>query len=274
MKFFGGLMMFALVCVIALLGSAFGVSSVAGRDIGFAGAGILLMVIPGVVLGALLAYPMGRSMSDKPDRQRFYVLLAAGVCGLFFGALSTRILLGWPSVHYDPMPASKGPEVYIPGEYFGASARLNTPFQVTALQPVTIKLKWTAGPWKRLHQLEVPKGVVYFPEEPAANDSRIASAPAFDFDPQDCAKLTNLDLKIGEGTFIFQKNIGNCSINTSITLPTGSVSKTYGQSIQVNTALKDLDLPPPSSLPKAQLRCDHSGLIVHCKTDDVLPVNP
>jgi hypothetical protein len=273
MKFFIGLLLFVVACILSLITSLIGVGQVGGRDIGFAGAGLYLFMIPAALVGTLLAYPVSRSISDEVGPRRISFLLSAAFCSWFLGALSMWIFEGGWRVHYMPLPASKGPFVYIPGKNFYVVAQPVAPETVTAGEPVAINLQWSTGEWSRVRQADVPQGVTYYSEQPAPNDTRIASTPIFESQPSGCVTVQSFDAKTGKGVAVYSPTADHCQIISSIKVAaTGALVKQLSLTsyIQVNTEWPPMPSPTPL---KSQLHCDHSDSIVRCRTETVIPAN-
>jgi hypothetical protein len=80
-RFVGHLILFPLLCGVSYFGAGIGSGMVFGRDIGFAGAGILLLPIPGAVLGLIggyIAYAL--THAARAFLARSAIALAASGC--------------------------------------------------------------------------------------------------------------------------------------------------------------------------------------------------
>lgn len=190
---------------------------VLGPDVGFAGGGLWLLMLPPAVLaligGALVSYT--RQRLSLATRHLTFALLspvlsfgiAVGVPLAFFGASSRS-----------PLHISQ--RVYVPAADFRASVDIHM-YQgsfVRSGDRGEIQVERKAGPWLRVKKEQVPAGAPAFTELPSANDPEISGVLRWRSEPPTCMQVVSFNEKASVATAVFSApgDGNNCRIWASI----------------------------------------------------------
>lgn len=133
------LLTIVIACVVSLVCGLAGLASSASPDVGFAGAGIVLLMLPGALIGIVLA-----GLIAWRSRSRVVFLILTAVLSYFGGMLPQAFWYVWKI--YDHHRTF----VYVPAPDFKARLEVSLPGEANVGDVIPIEAKLHQGPWQRV----------------------------------------------------------------------------------------------------------------------------